>query len=141
MQAKMKPYLFIILFTLLSLPLLSAMTPSHEVQGGLPVRPTAVPVINPGALITLELDSTYNGYWTQVQWQNPTTEEWFDVDGWRGHVDQSGNVTWWVAPSDLGSGPFRWQVFTNEGDASPVMTSDNFNLPTARSLTVSIDEN
>ncbi|MGQ9681042.1 MAG: hypothetical protein ACUVX9_00740 [Anaerolineae bacterium] len=47
--------------------------------------------------------------WTVVQWQD-TGGGWHDVQGWQGWLDGE-SKTWWVAPQDLGTGPFRWVVY------------------------------
>jgi hypothetical protein len=47
--------------------------------------------------------------WTVVQWQD-TGGGWHDVQGWQGWLDGE-SKTWWVAPKDLGTGPFRWVVY------------------------------
>lgn len=148
MQFDNKRILFIVSLFLL-FPLLSAMTMVDSAPaGGLPVRPTAVPTAAPtaptapqkGALITLDLDATAMGVWTQVEWQDPITEAWTAVDGWRGNADENGDVTWWVAPADLDSGPFRWVVYESESNASAMLVSDTFDLPLSGQLVVTISD-
>jgi hypothetical protein len=53
------------------------------------------------------------------------------VDGWRGSLDSSGSLRWWVAAKDFGSGPFRWVV----GEAA----SEPFNLPAGAGQVVYIN--
>lgn len=75
--------------------------------------------------------------WLEVEWSDG--ENWFTVDGWRGNLDTidqedgiwTGHKTWWVANNDLGSSPFRWVVYTQEGGAAMV-TSEPFSLPAQR---------
>lgn len=103
----------------------------------LPDRPpeaTAVPdaVIKSspaGAKIMLQLDPEAYRNWTQMEWQDPYTETWHPVDGWRGHVDQTGQVVWWISGNDLGKGPFRWLVYESEEAKQLVTQSDAFYLP------------
>jgi len=39
-----------------------------------------------------------------------------------------GYKSWWVAPGDLGRGPFRWAIYKSEG-GTLLHTSEPFNLP------------
>jgi hypothetical protein len=82
--------------------------------------------------------------WMEVEWTDG--ENWFTVDGWRGNLDTidqedgtwTGHKTWWVAEKDLGSGPFRWVVYTQEGGEA-LVTSDPFQLPTERGQSTIVD--
>ena len=65
--------------------------------------------------------------WTAVQWQD-ANKAWHTVEGWQGRFNPDGMVTWWVAPADLGKGPFRWQVFDAEGGHA-LAVSESFTLP------------
>ncbi len=56
------------------------------------------------------------GAWSVVQWQD-VNGNWHDVEGWRGTLDSSGYIRWWVAAKDFGTGPFRW-VITGAAEAS-----------------------
>lgn len=67
------------------------------------------------------------GAWTVVQWQD-ADGTWQNVDGWRGQAN--GDVTWWVAEKDFGSGPFRWAIYAGQ-DQTKVSVSVVFNLPEA----------
>ena len=49
------------------------------------------------------------GAWSVVQWQD-SAGNWHDVEGWRGTLDSSGYIRWWVAAKDFGTGPFRWVI-------------------------------
>ncbi len=69
-----------------------------------------------------------NGVWTIVQWQDPETEKWHDVEGWQGTMELDGTQRWWVAPEDLGKGPFRWRVYDEKG-GKLLETSETFDLP------------
>jgi hypothetical protein len=77
--------------------------------------------------------------WTIVQWKD-NKEIWHDVAGWQGTLDTVetgmgdvivGHKTWWVDESDLGKGPFRWQVYRNVG-GQLLTTSEPFDLPEAK---------
>lgn len=69
--------------------------------------------------------------WTLVQWQDHQGN-WHDVEGWQGLLDElmnaQGYKSWWVAPGDLGRGPFRWAIYKSEG-GTLLHTSEPFNLP------------
>jgi hypothetical protein len=49
------------------------------------------------------------GAWSVVQWQD-SAGNWHDAEGWRGTLDSSGYICWWVAAKDFGTGPFRWVI-------------------------------
>jgi len=49
------------------------------------------------------------GAWSVVQWQD-SAGNWHDVEGWRGTLDSTGYIRWWVAARDFGTGPFRWVI-------------------------------
>ena len=61
-----------------------------------------------------------------VQWQDGPGE-WHDVEGWRGEVEERW-VTWWVAPADFDTGPFRWVVYRGAG-GNVWGISESFDLP------------
>ena len=69
--------------------------------------------------------------WTIVQNQD-TRGEWQDVQAWQGTLDEvkaaQGIKSWWVAPENLGEGPFRWQVYERRA-GSLLATSESFYLP------------
>jgi len=84
--------------------------------------------------------------WTVVQWQDEHGD-WHDVEGWRGEldaveIDAEGQVVgfknWWVAPENLGTGPFRWRVFARAGGPA-VATSDPFDLPATTGQIVTVE--
>ena len=52
-------------------------------------------------------------------------------------VDNDGLVTWWVAPADLGKGPFRWQLFDAEG-GSLLAVSEAFTLSAGNGQVVAV---
>jgi hypothetical protein len=92
-----------------------------------PVERSAEPVPT-GGEITLANVATIRGHGMRavVQWQGGDGR-WYDVEGWRSDLNETA-VSWWVAPRDSGSGPFRWAVYTR-GGAEPVRTSPSFKLP------------
>jgi hypothetical protein len=73
--------------------------------------------------------------WTAVEWQDGEGN-WHTVEGWQGNFDHAlpegdrhfGLKTWWVAPRDLGTGPFRWVVYA-EGGGAYLARSEAFALP------------
>lgn len=111
--------------------------------------PDAVPVSLPtGGLIRLQLQlpsetlarvGSWQSLWTVVQWQD-AEGSWHDVEGWQGTFDDfraettqgiaRGQKLWWVAPADLGTGPFRWLV-QQEPDDEQLAVSAPFHLPDA----------
>ena len=115
----------------------------NVIAGGLPPRPepTATPIPSTqsspdGALIELHYDGIAvgpQGVWTVVEWQDTETLKWYEVQGWQGTVELDGTQKWWVAPADLGTGPFRWVIYDAE-DGDVLQTSDEFNLPASETL-------
>lgn len=136
-RIKWKFYIIPMLLVML-VPLLLAAT------SNLPPRPTPEPTKSkqPGAYIQLQLSGASvgsDGVWTVVQWVD-ASDEWHDVTGWQGTVEQDGTQTWWVAPNDKGAGPFRWQILSSP-TGSILATSDEFMLPdeTGHKLIVPIE--
>jgi hypothetical protein len=83
---------------------------------------------------------------TEVQWQDPHTGAWHRVEGWQGtldtiEIDEAGLVTgmktWWVGASDLGTGPFRWLVYSSPGE-SLLATSAPFDLPDSQGASFTV---
>ncbi len=112
--------------------LLGAFTFAPQAPSGLPPRPTVEPTAVPvaGASIQLLLANATvgaDGVWTMIQWQD-ADGDWHDVEGWQGTVELDGTQTWWVDGTQLGTGPFRWRIYT-EQDGSPLAISDDFYLP------------
>jgi hypothetical protein len=66
--------------------------------------------------------------WTVVQWQT-ALGTWADVEGWQGTFNRWNQVVWWVAPDNLGEGPFRWAVYSSEAATELLATSESFDLP------------
>jgi hypothetical protein len=127
---------------------------------GLPPRPTDVPTatpvpvvptptivpqptaVNEGALIQLVVGRPFppvEKLWTVVQWGDGHGR-WYDVDGWRGTLDDVQLKTWWVAPADFGDAPFRWRVYEEEGGRL-LATSSSFALPTYTGQVVRVEVN
>lgn len=106
------------------------MLPSRALAAptSLPPRPTptSINTSSPGGLIELRVGSMHRELWAVVEWQD-TSGDWHRVDGWQGTLDD-GRQVWWVAPDDLGKGPFRWAVYDRPG-GNVRATSDEFYLP------------
>ncbi len=107
----------------------------------LPKRATPLPRDEPdqltGAHIELQVWGAPGGTWSVVQWQ-ANDGAWHNVNGWRSQLGYGGSVRWWVAPSDLGAGPFRWVL--TDGELGPmVAASDPFNLPAAVNETLRVE--
>ena len=133
-----------IFFTLLLLSVVSTVMIVGPVSA-LPPRPTPVPpegtaVPLPGGFIVLEATlatAVATPLWTRVQWQD-TDGDWHEVDGWRGAFDHDMTVTWWVAPIDLGTGPFRWLVYAAEDSDEIITVSEPFFLPPVAHQTTTV---
>lgn len=98
----------------------------------IPATATPVPIVTPkayGAYIQLQVSGTYDPthLWTIVQWED-TDGGWHNVDGWQGTLDDGISKTWWVAPEDFNTGPFRWAVYNQKG-GDLLATSNSFQLP------------
>ena len=82
------------------------------------VHPNAVPV-------------DWTELWTVVEWQDGE-DGWHAVEDWQGMVDEVqdelGHKSWWVAPEDILSGPYRWVVYDRNG-GELLGVSDPFNTP------------
>jgi hypothetical protein len=131
MLKKVPVFVFIVGLTLVLLL-------SGFANGDLPPRPTPMPTAVPtetavspvtGGFIQLQVTTAADkaGLWTVVQWQDGN-KDWHTVEGWQGTFNPDGMVTWWVAPADLGKGPFRWQLLDAEGGTS-LAVSEAFTLP------------
>ncbi|MBE2222581.1 MAG: hypothetical protein IAF02_13625 [Anaerolineae bacterium] len=134
----------------------------------LPPRDTSVPTVTPesqpepttdasslpeGGTIEMKAAFSSEWPWDQMMWQDLWLEvewtdgkEWFKVDGWKGNLDSIdqedgvwvGYKAWWVAEHDLGSGPFRWLVYDQEG-GNLLVTSEEFTLPAERGQSTVVD--
>lgn len=121
---------------------------NEKAASGLPPRPeptaTAVSTKAPqGAFIQLETSGFIpgpQGIWTIVQWQD-NLGDWHDVSGWQGTTELDGTQRWWIAPEDLGTGPFRWTIYEAQ-DGDLLAASEPFDLPeqTLQTTVVSVDQ-
>lgn len=105
-----------------------------------PIPPTATPIPPTGGLIILNVQATQpvpNDLWTNVQWQDDN-DGWHDVEGWRGTFNENLNVIWWVAPEDLGKGPFRWVVYEEQTTEVTLAISESFYLPSNNKAIVEV---
>ena len=150
-----RPLVFWLFFTLLLFGAALSMPSTHTAASGFPPRPTDIPTPTPeppppqptstpappsddsnaGALIFLHVPAAPSDLQTVVQWQDGLGG-WHDVDGWRGSLNESEFILWWVAPRDLGAVWYRWHVYTADGRIST--TSDSFSLPSHPNQTLHI---
>ena len=131
---------------------LTALLLTQPVLAQLPPRP-GTPV--PGGVIELRAEFPADWPWEEAHWQEVLTvvqwqdvdARWHDVEGWRGAPDDieigqggtvAGRKAWWVAEKDLGTGPFRWQVYYGE-DGDVLGVTDAFTLPLAAGAVERID--
>jgi LysM repeat protein len=96
--------------------------------------PTSVPAASSGQSQLGEIRLTAAGApalaWTTIEWQDGRGQ-WHAVTGWQGELDNTGQLTWWVADTELGSrGLYRWVVYESRG-GSVWATSGVFRLPAA----------
>ncbi len=128
--------------------------PARADSGDLPPRPTVeVARSSPaGAYIRLQVGFPDSWSWTAHPWQTAHTQVqwqtgegyWANVTGWYGALDDvdvnadrsvTGTKTWWVAPRDFGTGPFRWLVVGGYS-GTPLAVSEPFTLPARSATTV-----
>jgi hypothetical protein len=139
--------IYLILFGVITLILWSCLTPA--ISEALPTRPEDVPQGREdgeqgdeddkpvGAYLELHVPKAPPGAWTVVQWQNEL-DDWYDVAGWRGTLDEQGRRRWWVAKKDFGTGPFRWVV--KQGPNGSVLGSSRpFDLPFEANQTLPVE--
>jgi hypothetical protein len=115
----------------------------------LPPRPTGVPpngeeqpadppaVSHRGGFISLAMEASSPDQWVIVQWHDGK-DTWYTVSGWQGNFNHEKQVLWWVAPEDMGKGPFRWVVLSGI-NGRQLAVSDSFYLPTHEMETVQIE--
>jgi hypothetical protein len=132
---------------------LAGAPPTLARVADLPPRPTAAPTATPlpdndtdngdvtpqGATITLMVENPPPQAWTVVQWQD-AFGEWRDVTGWQGRLDDGAGDAkiWWVAAKDFDTGPFRWQVYEQDG-GELAASSDAFMLPAEAGAVVVVE--
>ena len=82
--------------------------------------------------------------WLKVQWLDENNV-WQDVTGWQGQLDAIqqkedwvGMKEFWLADAQLGSGPYRWQVYAVH-DGRLLITSDQFYLPSKSGDLMTLD--
>lgn len=121
--------LSLLLFT--SLLLWATITDPVTAAAPTPITQTpVVELLNPrleGALIALQAQPLQPGLWTRVQWQD-THGGWHDIEGWQGAFNPDQQVLWYVGPEHLGTGPFRWLVYQEQG-GNLLGVSQPFDLP------------
>lgn len=110
--------------------------PASPAYAVLPPRPSGDPPAPVGGRIILTVSGTTSQMlWAEVQWQDPQGK-WHNVDGWKGMLDAT--QEWWVGEDDLGTGPFRWLVYSGSG-GTLLATSDAFDLPDKAKQPVNVE--
>lgn len=144
-----KPFLFIFLgivcsFALMGMSVNTAPSSATDIAV-IPDRPTPEPRPEnndfQGGWIRLQASGSTvtEGLWTRIEWQDPNTQEWHQVDGWQGEFDGDKRVNWYVARKNMGEEAFRWVVYRDESQAEELAKSEPFNLPTYTGQTVIVD--
>lgn len=146
-------YYLIALFSLAAFGLLLLAAGSATADGyELPPRDDQIPPVNEvaiipngqGARVHLQAHFSQNWPWDTMHWQEDlwlkvqwldAEGTWQDVEGWQGTLDAiqqqedwMGVKEIWLADAQLGTGPYRWQVYVKESDHL-LTTSDPFYLP------------
>lgn len=120
---------------LMMLTLSTAFVGNHKSNDSLPPRPPTVTPQSYGGTIILQLLSdvpiSSNELRAVVQWQS-VDGTWHNVEGWQGDFNEKLQLIWWVAPKDLGKGPFRWIVQDKTNHNEVVVESNSFQLPNRR---------
>jgi len=134
-----KSLLSIALSLLYALSMVVSLSAAAQVHpSDLPPRPLPLPPVarNDGALnsegyIQLHVLSARADLWTAIQWQDHDGI-WRPVEGWQGTLDEiengKGKKTWWVGKADMGTGPFRWLIYSRY-QGKLLATSSPFYLP------------
>lgn len=147
--------IFVVTLTLLFVASLW-LTPGGDVLSAPPPLPTAIPPtsestpdptpetpasISGGMMMILRVKPVDAQLWTVVQWQDGEGK-WHTVDGWRGNLDMlsksEGWKYWFYGEDLLGKGPFRWQIYSADGDTL-LATSDAFVIPDSASQPAIVD--
>lgn len=159
-------YYLIALFSLLALGLVLVSSRQVTADGyDLPPRDddTAATPITPnepivatgqGARVHLQAHFSPDWPWDEMHWQQDlwlkvqwldNEGEWQDVEGWQGQLDAIqqkddwvGMKEIWFADAQLGTGPYRWQVYAVD-DGRLLVTSDPFHLPSQSGDLVALD--
>ena len=136
MNQKIKPIIVILIVLLASFVLMgmSSIGDVANAENDLPVRPTPIPSAtssDPGGLIVLQASSSQltQSMWTRIEWQDPNTQLWHEVEGWQGEFDGNNRVTWYVASDNFDEQPFRWKVYSDASQTELIAMSESFNLP------------
>ncbi len=130
------------LIFIMGLLLLLGSAVAMAAEQGLPPRPPA-PTSTPtppsirGAFLLLETTPSIPGRLSDLQWQD-VFGGWHDVNGWRGETEPDGTKLWWVAPRDMGTGPFRWRLYDLDGE-EVIAVSPAFHLPEATGATIVVE--
>lgn len=147
-------YALLALFALAAILILTFVHGAMADDYSLPPRGTKPVVINDsisdaaaaenGARLQIHALFSESWPWDELHWQNVWTtiqwydgqSTWYDVAGWQGNLDAIaqgdagwvGTKEWWAGKKDLGTGPFRWQIYDYQG-GSLLVTSEPFYLP------------
>ena len=156
-------YYLIALFSLAALGLLLLGAGSATADGyDLPPRDDATTPVEAGAVVPngegarVHLQAHFSqdwpwdtmhwqeDLWLKVQWQDDKGV-WQDMEGWEGTLDAiqqkedwMGMKEIWLADAQLGTGPYRWQVYVKDSERL-LTTSEEFYLPSKGGDLVELD--
>jgi hypothetical protein len=144
-----KSQLSIALSLLYALSMVVSLSAAAQANASdLPPRPLPQPpasrgdgALNPEGYIQLHVPSARADLWTAIQWQDHDGI-WHPVEGWQGTLDEiengKGKKTWWIGKADMGTGPFRWLIYSSY-QGKLLATSSPFYLPGLAGQTVQVE--
>ncbi|WP_420641695.1 hypothetical protein [Candidatus Leptofilum sp.] len=128
--------------------------PPREDAPETPITDLPVVATGQGARMHLQAHFSQNWPWESMHWQEDLWLKvqwldedgvWQDVAGWQGSLDAIqqkedwvGMKEFWFADAQLGTGPYRWQMFAVD-DGRLLNTSDPFYLPTKSGDLMALD--
>jgi hypothetical protein len=128
--------------------------PPREDESETPDVTAPIVATGQGARVHLQAHFSQNWPWDNMHWQQDLwlkvqwldeDNVWQDVAGWQGSLDAIqqkedwvGMKEIWLADAQLGTGPYRWQVFAVD-DGRLLVTSEQFYLPSKSGDLMALD--